>query len=145
MDFFPFKPYYYPQNRYSPYGGMQARGINPAYQGQRNKEENYYLRSRQTRRNNETKSEKISQGSKEQKQQGYFNQERQAKEKQNEEECNTRKFIPQLDKFDEPIFEIFGLKLFFDDVLIISLIFFLYNEGVRDNLLFVSLVLILLS
>ncbi len=46
---------------------------------------------------------------------------------------------------ENPIFEIFGIRLFFDDILIISLIFFLYNEGVRDNLLFISLILILLS
>lgn len=49
------------------------------------------------------------------------------------------------EKGEEPVFEIFGLKLYFDDVLIIALIFFLYNEGVRDNLLFISLILILLS
>ena len=43
------------------------------------------------------------------------------------------------------VFEIFGIKLYFDDILIIALIFFLYNEGVRDNLLFISLILLLLS
>lgn len=46
---------------------------------------------------------------------------------------------------EEPIFEIFGIKLFFDDILIVALIFFLYNEGVEDNLLFISLILLLLS
>ena len=46
---------------------------------------------------------------------------------------------------ENPIFEIFGIRLFFDDILIVSLIFFLYNEGVRDNMLFISLILILLS
>lgn len=46
---------------------------------------------------------------------------------------------------DNPLFEIFGIKLFFDDVLIIALLFFLYNEGVEDKLLFISLILILLS
>jgi hypothetical protein len=43
------------------------------------------------------------------------------------------------------IFEIFGIKLYFDDILLISLIFFLYNEGVKDDYLFISLVLLLLS
>lgn len=43
------------------------------------------------------------------------------------------------------IFEIFGIKLYFDDILLIALIFFLYNEGVEDNLLFISLILLLLS
>ena len=46
---------------------------------------------------------------------------------------------------EKPIFEIFGIKLFFDDILIIALIFFLYDEGVTDNLLFISLILLLLS
>ncbi len=46
---------------------------------------------------------------------------------------------------DSPIFEIFGVKLFFDDILLISLIFFLYNEGVKDQSLFISLILLLLS
>lgn len=42
-------------------------------------------------------------------------------------------------------FELFGLKLFFDDILLLCLIFFLYQEGVRDDELFLSLVLLLLS
>ena len=42
-------------------------------------------------------------------------------------------------------FELFGLKLYFDDILLICLIFFLYQEGVRDDELFISLVLLLLS
>ncbi len=46
---------------------------------------------------------------------------------------------------DEYIFEIFGLKLHFDDVLIICLIFFLYQEGVNDEYLFMALILLLLS
>lgn len=45
----------------------------------------------------------------------------------------------------KPVFEIFGIKLFFDDILLISLIFFLYSEGVKDQSLFISLILLLLS
>jgi len=45
----------------------------------------------------------------------------------------------------DPIFEIFGIKLFFDDILILSLLFFLYSEGVKDEMLFISLILLLLS
>ena len=45
----------------------------------------------------------------------------------------------------EAYFEIFGLKLFYDDILLISLIFFLYNEGVSDDGLFIALILLLLS
>lgn len=46
---------------------------------------------------------------------------------------------------DDFFIEIFGIKLYFDDILIIALIFFLYNEGVKDNFLFISLILLLLS
>lgn len=42
-------------------------------------------------------------------------------------------------------FELFGLKLYYDDILLICLIFFLYQEGVKDDELFLSLVLLLLS
>lgn len=42
-------------------------------------------------------------------------------------------------------FEIFGITLHFDDILLICLLFFLYNEGVKDQLLFITLVLLLLS
>lgn len=42
-------------------------------------------------------------------------------------------------------FEILGLKLYFDDLILISLICFLYNEGVKDQFLFISLILLLLS
>lgn len=66
--------------------------------------------------------------------------------KQNiQEERKSTKFGNPSKPNEDPIFEIFGIRLFLDDILIISLIFFLYNEGVRDNLLFVSLILILLS
>ena len=47
--------------------------------------------------------------------------------------------------FRKPIFEIFGIKLYFDDILLVSLIFFLYNEGVKDQSLFIALILLLLS
>lgn len=46
---------------------------------------------------------------------------------------------------DEQVFEIFGLKLFFDDILLICILFFLYNEGVKDQGLFIALILLLLS
>lgn len=71
----------------------------------------------------------------------------QHREKENEKVQDIEKQQNRGDskKTEKPIFEIFGLQLFFDDILIMALIFFLYNEGVRDNLLFISLILILLS
>jgi len=46
---------------------------------------------------------------------------------------------------EEPLFEILGIRLFYDDILLICLIFFLYSEGIQDTYLFLALVLLLLS
>lgn len=45
----------------------------------------------------------------------------------------------------ETFFEIFGLKLYFDDILIMCILFFLYNEKVHDDELFICLILLLLT
>ena len=41
--------------------------------------------------------------------------------------------------------DLFGIKLYFVDVLILSLLFFLYKEEVKDEGLFLALVLLLIS
>lgn len=46
---------------------------------------------------------------------------------------------------EKPMFELFGIKLYQDDILLICLIFFLYNEGIKDEFLFIALILLLLS
>lgn len=46
---------------------------------------------------------------------------------------------------ESPLFQLFGISLYFDDILLICLIWFLYNEGVKDEELFISLILLLLS
>lgn len=119
MDFYPFfrGPYYYTQNRYmnQAYRNMQKRG---EYNGQNLGGQTSKSAQKSDNLINENKSQS--------------------------REFNKKSNVSS--KYGEsPIFEIFGIKLFFDDILIISLIFFLYNEGVRDNLLFISLILILLS
>ena len=42
-------------------------------------------------------------------------------------------------------FDIFGIRLYYEDILLISLIFFLYKEGVNDTGLFIALIMLLLS
>jgi len=54
-------------------------------------------------------------------------------------------FLKSLSTPNQECFEIFGIKLYFDDLLLICLIFFLYNEGVKDQFLFIALILLLLS
>lgn len=46
---------------------------------------------------------------------------------------------------EEPILEVLGIKLYLDDLIILGLLFFLYQEGVKDENLFISLILLLLS
>lgn len=41
--------------------------------------------------------------------------------------------------------DLFGIKLYFDDVLILSLLFCLYKEQVKDEGLFLALLMLLIS
>ena len=55
-------------------------------------------------------------------------------------------FFKQSDRGeDESYFNLFGLKLYNDDLLLIGMIFFLYKEDVKDQYLFIALILLLLS
>ncbi len=44
-----------------------------------------------------------------------------------------------------PVFELFGIFLFLDDIIIICILIFLYQEHVTDQMLFVVLFLLLFS
>lgn len=57
------------------------------------------------------------------------------KEEKNKSNKNTNDFL----------FDLFGLKIYNDDILLISLLYFLYSEGVKDDGLFIVLILLLLS
>ena len=65
--------------------------------------------------------------------------------------CDKSNNLPYIDLCSEDnyssdeCFEIFGLKLHFDDLLIICILFFLYQEDVKDTYLYISLILLLLS
>lgn len=52
---------------------------------------------------------------------------------------------PSTSNSESPLFQLFGISLYFDDILLICLIWFLYNEGVKDEELFIALILLLLS
>lgn len=52
---------------------------------------------------------------------------------------------PLFDDIEEPIFEIFGIQLYLDDIIILGLLFFLYQENVQDEILYIALILLLLS
>lgn len=61
------------------------------------------------------------------------------------EKCISNNINNNNEDETEEYFEIFGLKLHFDDLLIISLLFFLYQEDVKDTYLYIALILLLLS
>lgn len=46
---------------------------------------------------------------------------------------------------DEPIFELFGIHLFLDDIIIICILIFLFQEDVKDEMLFIILIMLLFS
>ena len=46
---------------------------------------------------------------------------------------------------DECVFELFGIKLFLDDIIIICILFFLYQENVKDEMLYIILIMLLFS
>ena len=43
------------------------------------------------------------------------------------------------------LFDLFGIKIYIDDALIICLLFFLFQEHIQDEGLFIVLILLLLS
>lgn len=63
-----------------------------------------------------------------------------------EEPPKLERSSPKKPKPDTPVWlDLFGIKLYFDDVLILSLLFFLYEEQVKDEGLFLALVMLLIS
>ncbi len=52
---------------------------------------------------------------------------------------------PSFFQENEKGFQLLGITLYFDDILLIFLLLFLYNEGADDQFLFISLILLLLS
>lgn len=46
---------------------------------------------------------------------------------------------------DSPIFEIFGIKLYSDDLIILAVLFLLYEQNVKDEILYIILFLLLFS
>lgn len=64
----------------------------------------------------------------------------------NKEEVRASKCHSNCDVNDDrPVFNLFGIRLYFDDLLLLALIYFLYAEDVHDPELFIALILLLLS
>lgn len=55
------------------------------------------------------------------------------------------KFVSNILNENVDYIDLFGYKIYIEDLLLISLIFCLYKEGVEDQLLFMCLILLLFS
>ena len=58
---------------------------------------------------------------------------------------NSISYLNSTSDSDQAIFEIFGIKLYLDDLIIIGLLFFLYQQNVNDEMLYMILFLLLFS
>ena len=67
--------------------------------------------------------------------------------KKSNKEVNKNKSLIDFSNIDTNnyILDLFGIKLYYDDILLLCLIFFLYTEGIKDESLFIILILLLLS
>lgn len=67
----------------------------------------------------------------------------------NQSKVSNKDYSPDstADSFQDssPLFSILGFNFYFDDVLLLCIIFFLYNEKVNEPYLFFALILLLLS
>lgn len=79
----------------------------------------------------------------------YFGSDFLNTETENKKEINNNLSKKNNNTYTNPntqaFFELFGIKLFIDDIIIIGLLFFLYKEGVHDELLFIVLIMLLLN
>lgn len=46
---------------------------------------------------------------------------------------------------EQAIFDLFGIKLYLDDIIILCLLFFLYEQDIKDDMLYMILFLLLVS
>lgn len=106
---------------------------------------NYYSRNPNSMQNNVI-SDNVNEKS-------QINNEPEKKEPRIANSSHSRSFGPIRFNFDdpfdvnkdEPIIDILGISLYLDDLIIIGLLFFLYQEGVKDDMLFLALILLLLT
>ena len=128
---FPFYPYHH--SRYYPFNTYNRYSKSNYY----NNVDNYKDQTNITRNNKNVKNDKPLQNNQNTKKSKKFNETIEFSKDSNYEKRNYQD--------NSAIIEIFGLKLYYDDILLICLIFFLYNEGIKDDSLFTILVLLLLS
>ena len=132
FPFFPFYPNYY--NRYYPHyhknsGEFQNRNniVNYQQEGEKGQEGSIV---KDVNNNKEIRENLINNKKRTSKNNSFAN-------------INISALLDS--EINTPIIELFGIKLYLDDLIIIGLLFFLYKEDVQDEILFGILLLLLLS
>ena len=133
---FPFFPHFYPRPYYSYPQNANMNVNNNTIYNSRNNQESLSRNSNRISKssNNNHQNSKSSLHNNVMK--TVFNN----KHNDYEESKNSKN-----DDYDNEIIEILGIKLHQDDILLICLIFFLFQEGVKDEFLFIVLILLLLT
>ncbi len=134
---FPFFPHFYPRPYYSYPQNANAR---PTQRSQNYKDEFYQdVNNRKSDNNSHHKNTKSSFHN------NVMKTVSDSKNKNYKEYNKEFSKISKNDDYDNEIIEILGIKLHQDDIILICLIFFLYQEGVKDEFLFIALILLLLT
>lgn len=100
---------------------------------------NYYRYYNQLTNNNVSNQPTEPTNKEEGKHEDIKNQE---KDDQKSSITNSRKIS---NTTDQAIFEIFGIKLYLDDLIILGVLYFLYQQNVHDEMLYLILFLLLFS
>ena len=122
---FPFPFYKTPPRGPSDFYGFSNGNINANYKNSNNSPSNLPSNTSDNICNQQFKAHSVENTTK-----NYDRLDKKNKSNKNNEDC---------------LFDLFGLKIYSDDVLLISLIYFLYSEEVKDDGLFIVLILLLLS
>ena len=131
MANFPFYPFSY-RNYYHYYAHNYANNLNNSY--------NKNINEPQNTNKNEIEDEDKTIDNKENSKKRY-----QKRSSKNISFANINLNGLLQSDLENPIIEILGIKLYLDDLIIISLLFFLYKEDVHDEILFGILILLLLD
>ena len=133
-----FYPHFFPR-MYSSYSQSRSRFVNKNHSNFNRLYNNETSNTKKTKLNKESSRNKNFNNKKEQ---STTLKQNHKSALTNQQQLHEKTY---LNNNSDIVFEILGIKLHYDDILLICLIFFLYNEGVKDEFLFIALILLLLS
>ncbi len=132
---FPYTNLYYPY--YNNYIGNRNLSKNATTTYMQNKSNMNYLKSEENIKKKDRENKKIDQES------NNFKKKRPPKYNSFGPIYFNNSFMDG--NLEDPVLEILGIKLYLDDLIILGLLFLLYNEDVQDETLFLTLAILLLT